>query len=125
MGSVQSYQPDREFYVFLNRSLLPLFLLQLVFLSIGVFLGCAMRRYKQAGSAALSILLGLYFLSIISDLNEDLDFLRYLTPFKYFDAGMLLLEARVEMTYVWISLGIAVVGMAAGYVAYARRDLYI
>jgi len=54
-----------------------------------------------------------------------LDFLRFLTPFKYFDAGMLLLEARVEMTYVWISLGIAVVGMAAGYVAYARRDLYI
>jgi len=32
---------------------------------------------------------------------------------------------RLDMTFVWISLGIIAVCIAAGYVSYNRRDLYI
>jgi len=123
--SVQSYQPDSEFYHFLRLCMLALFVMQLVFLAIGIFLGCAMKRYKRAGSVAVSLLLGTYFLSIISDLHKNLEWLRYLTPFKYFDPGTLLRESRIDVGFLALSATIVGVSMAGAYVTYSRRDLYI
>jgi ABC-2 type transport system permease protein len=105
--------------------MLALFIMQLIFLSIGIFLGCAIKRYKQASSIAVSLLLGTYFLSIISTLNKNLDFLKYFTPFRYFDPAMLLHESKIDMAYVGLSAAIIVVSMVRAYVTYARRDLYI
>jgi ABC-2 type transport system permease protein len=125
LASVAQYQPDSEFYSFLRLCMLALFIMQLIFLAIGVFLGCAMKRYKRASAVAVSLLLGTYFLSVISGLNKDLEFLKYLSPFKYFDPGMLLREARLDMLFVGLSLAIILVSMMGAYLTYARRDLYI
>lgn len=123
--NAQSYQPDSEFYAFLSRSMGGLFLLQLVFLSVGLLLGCAMKQYKRSGAAAVSILLLTYYFSIITGLHEKLDFLKYLSPFKYVDAGMIWRESRIEPVYIWLSAAIIVVCVAAAYVTYSKRDLYI
>lgn len=119
------YQPDSGFHRFLGLCMLALFILQLLFLAIGIFLGCAMRRHKLASSVAVSLLLGTYFLSIISTLDQDLEFLKYLSPFKYFDAAVLLRESRIEMPFVWLSLALVAVSIAGAYWTYARKDLYI
>jgi ABC-2 type transport system permease protein len=74
---------------------------------------------------AVSLLLGTYFLSIISALNKNLDFLKYFSPFKYFDAGVLLRESRLDVAFVGLSLAIILVSMVGAYLTYARRDLYI
>jgi len=97
----------------------------LIFLAIGIFLGCAMKQYRRAGSVALALLLGTYFMSIISGLHENLEFLKYLSPFKYFDAGVLLREAKFDPTFVAISAGIIILSMVGAYLTYSRRDLYI
>ncbi len=123
--SAQSYQPDAAFYRFLALCMLALFIMQLIFLAVGVFLGCAMKRYKRASAVAVSLLLGTYFLSVVSALNKDLDFLKYFSPFKYFDAGVLLRESRIDVTFVGLSLAIILVSMVGAYLTYARRDLYI
>jgi beta-exotoxin I transport system permease protein len=123
--SAQKYQPDDKFYSFLALCMLALFILQLIFLAVGILLGCAMKRYKRAGTAAVSLLMGTYFLSVISALNKDLDFLKYVSPFKYFDASKLLNESRFDLTFIGLSLAIIVVCMAGAYWTYARRDLYI
>jgi ABC-2 type transport system permease protein len=99
--------------------------MQMIFLSVGVFLGCAMKRYKQSSSVAVSILLGTYFLSIISGLSEDLEFLKYFSPFKYFDPGMMLRESRLDITFVWISVAIFEICIIGAYYTYTKRDLYI
>ena len=123
--SVIPYAPDTEFYDFVALCMLALVIMQFTFLAVGIFLGCALKQYKRAGSIAVSLLLGTYFLSIISGLNENLDFLKYFSPFKYFNPAMLLHEMRLDMTFVWISLGIIAICIGAGYVTYNRRDLYI
>jgi ABC-2 type transport system permease protein len=125
LASAAQYQPDSEFYQFLGLCMLALFIMQLTFLAIGIFLGCAMKQYKRASAAAVSLLLGTYFLSVISGLNKDLEFLKYLSPFKYFDAGVLLRESRIDVTFVGLSLAIILVSMGGAYLTYARRDLYI
>jgi ABC-2 type transport system permease protein len=123
--NASKFQTDPEFYAFVSRSMLALFILQLVFLAIGIFLGCAMMQYKRVGSVAISLLLGSYILSVISSLNQSLDFLHYFTPFAYFDPGVLMREARFDLIYLLICVGIIIVSMAGAYYTYARRDLYI
>ena len=123
--SAAQYKPEAGFQGFLALCMLALFIIQLIFLSIGILLGCAMRRYKQASAVAVSLLLGTYFLSVISALNKDLDFLKYFSPFKYFDAGLILNRSRLDLTFVGLSLAIIVASMAGAYLTYSRRDLYI
>ncbi len=120
-----TYNPNNEFYEFLSLSMVALFIMQMIYLAIGVFLGCAMKQYKRASSVAVSLLLGTYFLSIISGLNENLDFLKYFTPFKYFNPASLLLESKIDVNFVWLSAGIITIALIAGYFTYSRRDLYI
>ena len=119
------YEPGSEFYNFLALSMVALFIIQMVFLAVGFFLGCSMKNYKRAGAVAISILLGTYFLSIISGLNENLEFLKFFSPFTYFDPAKLLYESTIDVTYVLLSLAIIAILTVGGYYTYARRDLYI
>ena len=111
--SARSYQPDGEFYRFLALSMLALFIMQLVFLAIGVLLGCALKRYKMASSATLFLLLGTYFLSVITTLNHSLDFLKVLSPFRYFDPAVLLHQSSINFGFVLLSAAIIVVSLVA------------
>ncbi len=123
--SAQKYQPDAEFYRFAALGMVAVFIMQLIFVAIGIFLGCALKQYKRAGSIAISLLLGTYLLSIISTLNKNLEFLKYFSPFKYFDPVNLLRENRFNLFFVGLSLAIIAVCMAGAYLTYAKRDLYI
>ena len=123
--SAQSYSPTQVYYDFLNQGMAALLVLQIIFLAIGIFIGSAMKQHKRASSVAISVLLGTYFLSVIAGLKEEWNFLKYFTPFKYFDPSLILHESRVETEFLWISLGIVVVCLTGAYVTYSRRDLYI
>jgi ABC-2 type transport system permease protein len=123
--SVRNYKPDGVFYNFLTLGMLALLIVQIVFLAVGIFLGCAMKQHKRASSTAVFLLLGTYFLSIISGMSKDLEFLKYFSPFKYFDPVTLLHESKIDMTFVWLSVGIIAVSMIGAYVTYSKRDLYI
>ena len=124
MGAA-TYQPDSEFFGFVALSMLALFILQMIFLAIGVFLGCAMKYYKQANSMAVSILLVTFFLSIISGLNKNLEFLKYFSPFNYFNPLDMLNKSRIDIYCVFLSAGIIAVCMVGAYATYSKRDLYI
>jgi len=121
----QKYQPDGEFYSFMSLGMLAIFFMQMIFLAIGVFLGCAMKQYRRASSVAVSLLLGTYFLSVISSLNKNLEFIKYFSPFKYFDPIKLLNESKMDIAFVGLSLGIIAVCLVGAYVSYSKRDLYI
>ena len=123
--SVQRYQPDAAFYRFLALCMAALFVIMLIFWAIGILLGCAMKQYRRAGSAAVSVLLVTFFLSVIASMSKDLSWLKYLSPFKYFDAGVLLRESKLDPLYVGISVAIVVACMAAAYLTYSKRDLTI
>jgi len=123
--AVRSYNPDQAFYNFLALEMQAMFVIELIFLAIGLLLGCAMKQYKLSGSTAIAIILTTYFMSIMAVMNEKLDFLKYFTPFKYFDAGELLRSGKMDGMYLLISAAIIVVCVAAAYWSYNKRDLYI
>lgn len=120
-----AYETDSAFFKFVTLSMLTLFILQMLFLAIGIFLGCALTHYKRASSLAVSILLGTYFLSILSSMNEKLNFLKYFSPFKYFNPSEILLDSKIDPLFVGLSAGIIAVSLVGAYFTYAKRDLYI
>ena len=123
--AVQSYAPDKDFYDFLRLEMVALFLIELIFLAIGLLLGCAMKQYKKAGSTAVAIILITYFLSVAIEINDKLNFLRYITPFKLYDAGKFFVEGKLEWISVVLTAVIVVVSVGAAYRIYNKRDLMI
>lgn len=123
--AVQSYNPDRAFLDFLALEMQAMLAIELIFLAIGLLLGAAMKQYKLSGSTAVAIILTTYFLSIVVSLQDNLDFLKYFTPFKYFDAGELFRSGTLDGVYLLLTAAIIVVCMAAAYWTYNKRDLYI
>jgi ABC-2 type transport system permease protein len=125
IAATKSYNPDQAFYSFLRLEMVGMFMIELIFLAVGLLLGSAMKRYKLSGAAAVGIILVTYFLSIVTALNENLDFLKYITPFKYFDAGQMYRTGQMEGVYLAISAAIIAVCVAGAYLVYNKRDLYI
>lgn len=123
--SSQQYAPDKAYYEYVNLSVVAYLLIQLVFLALGIFLGCAMKHYKRAGSLAITIILATYFASVLAGMSEKMEWLKYISPFKYFDAAQMLHDGSLEGLFVLLSLAIIAVFIAAGYVVYKKRDLYI
>lgn len=123
--AVRSFHPDAAFNSFLALEMQSLLIVELIFLAIGLFLGCAMRQYKRTGSTAVAIILITYFLYVFSNMQDNLDFLKYFTPFRYFDAGNLLQAGHMDYGFLLISALIIIACLVAGYWIYNKRDLYI
>jgi ABC-2 type transport system permease protein len=123
--AVRSYNPDQAFFSFLRLEMAGMFIIELIFLALGITLGCAMQQYKRSASTAVAIILVTYILSVMSALQANLDWLKYFTPFKYFDAAQLLSTGHLGLGYLFLSAAIIVVCLALAYLMYNRRDLYI
>lgn len=123
--AVKPYNPDKAFNDFLALEMQAMLLIELIFLAIGLLLGCAMKQYKRAGSTAVTIILATYFLSIAVSMQDSLDFLKYFTPFEYFDAARLLSDGKFESLYLGLTVVIVAACVAGAYWIYNKRDLYI
>jgi len=125
LAAVQQYKPDQVFYSFLRLEMAAMFIIEMIFLAVGLLLGCAMKEYKRAGSTVIAIILVTYFLSIASNMQKNLDFLKYFSPFAYFDSGRLFRAGQLDGFFLGLSAVIVVACAAAAYRVYNRRDLYI
>jgi ABC-2 type transport system permease protein len=123
--AARSYTPDPGFYSFLRLEMVAMFLIELIFLAIGIMLGAVMKQYRLSGTIAVALILVTYFFSSITVMQEKLDFLKYLTPFKYFDPARFINTHQLDGSYLVLTAGIIVVCLVAAYLVYNRRDLYI
>ncbi len=119
----QQFNPDSIYYEFLSLGRLTFFVLEIVFLSLGFLLACAMKQHKRASSIGISLILVTYFLSILSSLSETFEKFKYFSPFTYFDPVKLLNESKIDVEYVWVSLGISIVALGLAFFSYSRRDI--
>ena len=64
-------------------------------------------------------------LSIVIDLNENIEVLKYLTPFKYFEAENVMYGGGLDIVYVLISVVVIAVLAFVTYVFFNKRDLNV
>lgn len=125
IGTMLKYDLDQEFYKFVGLLLLALWMIEMIFLSIGMLLSSVLKRYKTSGKISASILMGLYILNVLSALSSKLDNLKYLTPFKYFEANSLRMDGAFELEYVLLTISIIAVCMVGTFIIYPKRDLHL
>ncbi|WP_254871257.1 ABC transporter permease subunit [Bacillus sp. Marseille-Q1617] len=99
-------------------------ILQVLFIVIGTAVAALTKRPGKASVLATSILLITFILSFAIDLSEKIEGLKYLTPFKYFDAKNVLADG-LNPLFVGISFGLILVLGAATFGAYRKRDLKV
>ncbi|WP_078409132.1 ABC transporter permease subunit [Priestia abyssalis] len=102
-----------------------MFILQILFMVIGSALAAVKKNPKTAASVATGILLLTYILSIVIDLNENIEGLRYFTPFKYFEAKNVMYGGGLDVIFVVISLIWILSLLVVTYVYYKKRDLNV
>ncbi len=98
--------------------------LQLIFFSVGAAVAGINKHQKSSASIATSVLLLTFILYFVINLNDKLDFLKYLSPFKYFEAHAIITNG-LDPFYMVLSLIITVVLIASTYFTYSRRDLNV
>lgn len=122
---VQKYNNGEAVIGALTKLMVGMFVLQLIFLFIGTAIAAISKNPKTAAALSTGILLITFMLSIAIDMNSRIEKLKYLTPFKCFDAKNLINHPGFEPIYVIMSVGMIAVLFWATYVFYTKRDLNV
>jgi len=123
--SSMQYDKVVDFTKFITLLMLGIFIIQMIFLSFGMLLAAVMKRYKKSGTIGVSILMILYIASIMMSFSDKLDFVKYFTPFKFFEANYILRELQFEGIYIVISFIAIAISLVGTFVIYPKRDLKI
>lgn len=99
------------------------FLVQITFANIGLLVSMFVTKRKSTTALGIWVVLGAYFISIIAGLAKDLEFLKYITPFKYADPADIILNGSIDMVYLLILLTVNIAAIAAAYMIYNRKNI--
>ncbi|MBW4828113.1 MAG: ABC transporter permease [Clostridiaceae bacterium] len=99
----------------------PLF--QLTFLSIGMFISLLFKKIRSVLSLSMSLAIGLYVISSVGEIIDS-DILRYMTPFHYFEAGVILKTGEYDIQLFLIAVSVIIVSLVSSYLLYNRRDIH-
>lgn len=102
-----------------------MFLVQLIYLSLGTMLASFMRKSKKSGAIATDILLIGFVISKVTELVEHLNFLNVVSPFTYFNLEKLVKNNEMSIVITILSMGLVGVFSAFTYYFYQRRDMNI
>ena len=119
------YQRGEDFDKFIFLIMFGTFIVQMIFLSVGMLFSAIMKRYKLSGWYTMGLLFGTYILSILSGLIDKLENLKYFTPFKYFEANVIADKLKLEPVYLIISIFIISLSLIGVLWFYPKRDLRI
>lgn len=103
-------------------------LLHLALTALQLEIACicfGLSAFLKRGGLGLGIGLAamLYFLNIVANISEDVEFLRSVTPFAYADASTIVSEAALEPTLLLLGLFYTLLFLLAGIFHYERRDI--
>jgi len=107
------------------KLMLGMFVLQLIYMAVGLGIAAISRKPKSATGVATGILLVTFLLSIVIQMDEKLDVLKFLTPFKYFEAKDILSTNGAEPAFIIISISLIILLLSVTYLAFRRRDLKV
>jgi ABC-2 type transport system permease protein len=102
---------------------LALFLGQIMMLGIGMILSMFVTRARAVMSASIGVVLGFYLLDMFVSIKEELEPLKYATPFQYFDSQAMLRSRSIELECIILPVGVAAACLALSLLIYNRRDM--
>ncbi len=102
-----------------------IFFVQLIFLTIGISFATVMRKPKRASQFSAALLLATFITSSLVDVSDKYDYLKYLTPFKYFDPKKTFTDGGYNTVYTVIAIIFVLSFLAISQFAFKKRDFDI
>ena len=100
-----------------------LFLLQLMFASLGILVAVITRKIKSVVAVSLPIVFGFFIAGMLGSIIGE-KVIRYITPFKYFDLAYILANSAYEVSYLVVGMLFIVVAIVMSYLVYGRKDIH-
>lgn len=101
------------------------FFIQSMFLIIGISFAAIMKNPKRAGMFSGALLLATFIISAFVDITDKFNYLKYLSPFKYFDAKTIFINGRYNIYYIIVAVVFIVSFLVISQIAFSKRDLNI
>ncbi len=124
LGLIEAFKSngfDMKIYLWLSGGA---FLLHLTFASVGLLISVFITRARALMSISLGMVIGTYFLGIISSLSDKFDVLKYISPFEYVNAADIITRARIDYKYIIIMVSIVCLSVAGTYIFYHKKDMH-
>ena len=101
------------------------FLLMMAFGAIGLFLSLLIKRGRPITNLSIGIIVGGYFIDVLSKVTTSADKIGYLSPFKFVDSGVLRPDYGLAWWRVLYFLGISLVLITITFVLYKKKDILV
>ncbi len=105
--------------------ILGMLFIQLIFFSLGMMFSAIDITSRRSSGIASALMLSTYLLGYFTDVFEKIHFMRYLVPFKYFDANTIIATNRLSPFFILLSTAIVSTAMLVTYKTYNKRDLHL
>lgn len=102
-----------------------MFLIQLIFMSIGTFIAVIMKKPKPASGIASGLVIFTYLLGMFSNITEEMKNLVYISPLHYFLPDKIIRTGEFETKYLIITAGLTVVSLLIAWRVYNKKDFNI
>ncbi len=103
-------------------------LLHIAYLIMQLEISCicfGISAFIKRGSIGigLGLALAFYFMNLVCNMTEQVEFLRYITPYAYAEASNIISEAQLDTLLIAIGAIISVIGAAVGFFKYTKKDI--
>ena len=78
---------------------------------------------KGAMGIGIGISFGLYFLNILANLADEIEFVGKITPFGYANSGYIIEYGKIELLPLIIGILLAALGIAVAFEKYTKKDI--
>ena len=125
IAMVQAYNKGSDITNEVTQFMLSMFIVQLIFLSLGAAIASVLKNAKTSGSITMGCLLIAFVISKVTDLTDKLNALNILSPFKYFSYADIVNGKGLELVVIILSVLLASALTAVTYIFYPKRDLNV
>ncbi len=122
---VGSYNKGKDATPEIVMFMISMFVVQLVFLSLGAAIAAIVKNPKSAGSLGTGMMIIAFVISEITNLTDKINFINVLSPFKYFSYYDLVAGKGINIIILLLSLLLVALFTASTYFFYQKRDLYV
>jgi len=109
----------------LFKETVSLYILMLLFFAFGLASAALFRKAKVSGAVTLTAVFITFLISIFHDLLDRPEYLRILTPFRYFPLVDLVEKNELSLLYLMISIILSAILGSLAYILYSKRDMEI
>ena len=123
MAAVVSIMCIHEDFSWKEFTLLHLSYLLLQIEIAGICFGVSAALKNGSTGVGLGIAAVMYFLNIIANITDKVEFLKYITPFGYAEGTDIVTDGCIDAGYLIPGMIYCIAGIAAAYVIYCRKDI--